>query len=707
MALGGGGALGLSEIGALQWFEEHHIPVDVIAGTSMGGMISALYATGNSIDQLKAVMNDQVFGSVFRISTSYASRSFRRREDSRDLPNGLTIGLKHGVSFRNSVLIDQGLNSFLDREFLRYDDQVDFNTLPIPFRCLSTDLNEARTVTFARGSIPDAVRASISIPGIYRPFEMNGHEYVDGAVLQNLPAQTVRNDLGADVVIAVSLPLVPVGKKDLDSIVGVLQRSFSVAIEGNERASRKLADVVVEPDLTGFSAGDYLKSAELAERGYAAAEKMKDSLLPYAVDDAAWNAYLAQRTARKRGPAGTLLRVRVAAPNEGVTKNVERIFAPLIDQPVATNKVESLLAAIRSDGRYDADYTVGYDKGPDRRPVLLVTVQDKKTGPPFLELGANVAAQTGGISRATIEGILLDQDFGGYGSELRSHIKLGYLTDFDSEYFRKVPNFLQIRPASPVGTMFVAPHGGILRQPFPIYQGKTRVSERELQKAGGGVDIGWTDGRTTEIRAGWEENDIRWHEQIGIQDGLPNVYGSMQRARVRYALDRQDKAFVPQFGYRVTAEGGYLYDAAGGANAPVFDTQITLGHKFGKEIVAFGTEGGTMFGRNVAQPYRFTLGGPLRLSASALDELRGTDYFLVRPVILRKVASLPAVLGQSIYVGAAYEAGQMRAPDFRTATRQDVFLGVLAETPAGVISFGPALGDGGRYKLIFTLGKLF
>ena len=134
LALGGGGALAMSEIGVLQWFEEHHVPIDVIAGTSMGCMVGALYSTGKSVDQLKAVMNDEVFSSVFSFNSSYKTRNFRRREDSRALPNGIPIGLKHGVSFRNAVLTDQGLNVFLDRQFFRYDDRTDFNALPIPLR---------------------------------------------------------------------------------------------------------------------------------------------------------------------------------------------------------------------------------------------------------------------------------------------------------------------------------------------------------------------------------------------------------------------------------------------------------------------------------------------------------------------------------------------------------------------------------------------
>ncbi|HTD95597.1 MAG TPA: patatin-like phospholipase family protein, partial [Edaphobacter sp.] len=397
LALGGGGALAMSEMGVLEWFEDHHIPVDMIAGTSMGAMVGALYSSGKTIDQLKSVMTDDVFNSVFSFRTAYVSRSFRRREDSRELPNGLTIGLKHGVSLRNSVLIDQGLNAFLNRQFFRYDDRTDFNTLPIPFRALSTDLNAAQTVSFARGSLPDAVRASVSLPGIYQPFELNGHEFVDGAVLANLPTQTVR-DMKADVILAVSLPIKPLAKGDLNSIFGVLQRSFSVAIEGNERASRKLADVVITPDVSGFGDTDYLKTKELAARGYAAAEEQKDALLKYAVSDSQWAAYLTQRTGRIRGPVGNLLRVRVIAPDQSVTRAVERRLMPLVNQPTNTKAIEALLNEVRSDGRYEADYTIGYEAASGDRPIVLVTITEKKTGPPFLLLGANIQAQSTGVT---------------------------------------------------------------------------------------------------------------------------------------------------------------------------------------------------------------------------------------------------------------------------------------------------------------------
>ncbi len=818
LAMGGGGALALSEVGVLQWFEEHHIPVDVIAGTSMGCMVSALYSTGRTPDQLKDVMNDKVFASVFSFAQTYTSKSFRRREDSRDLPNGVTIGLRHGVSFRNAVLTDQGLNSFLDRQFLRYDDQTDFNTLPIPLRCVSTDLNDARPVTFARGSIPDAVRASVSLPGVYEPFEMNGHEYVDGGVLDNLPTSSV-HEMNADVVLAVSLPLSPVSKGDLNSLLGVLQRSFSVAIEGAEREQRKQANVVIMPDLKGFTANNYLKTIDLAKRGYAAAEASRDALLTYALSDADWQAYVTHRAQLRRGPAGPVLRVRVDAPSQVATLAVQRLFAPLVNQPVNTRKIETLLDKVRADGRYDADYIVGYEsaaefaaqaagkaplpKGtapvpvainpaqlppgtassplapadtpvptagaptpqlgtaptshqpglsgsageeasladaPDApglaatapvssqsledigdRPVILVTVAEKKTGPPFLLLGANVEAQTTAVTRATLEGILTDQDLGGYGAELRTNFKVGYLTELGTEYFRP---FNAVTASN--FEFFAAPHASLLRQPFSIYQDQFRLADRQLQHLTIGGDIGVTNQRTQELRAGLDFTQVRWDLLVG-QDSQPSYNGQSQRARIRYQYDDQDRALLSQFGIRVSAEAAYLYDAVGSPNTPQFQANGLYAHRFhlpghdtledlntgrpvanqGKQVFFFGFNAGTMLNHNVAQPFRYTLGGPFRLSASAIDEYRGTDYFLLEPALLRRLAQLPQPLGQSIYVGAAYSVGHMYAPDAPTIKRQDVLFGLLAETPLGLITVAPAIGTDGHRKLVFTLGKLF
>lgn len=696
LAMGGGAALAMSEIGVLAWMEQHHVPVDVIAGTSMGSILGALYSTGKTPEQMTEIMTEDSVNSVFRIGAQYSSRNFRRREDSRAMPGAITVGLKHGAALRNALLTDSGLNELLDREFLSYNDQTDFNDLPIPFRCQATDLNDAKTVTFSRGSLQDAVRASASIPGIFRPFEMDGHEYVDGAILENLPTDDVKA-MKADVIIAISLPLSPVGKGDLNSIIGVLQRAFAVGIEANEARSRQQASVLIMPDISGFGANDYLKTKTLADRGYNAAEAHKDELLKYALPDAEWEAYMANRRSKERGPAGTIMMVKVKAPNKDAEYAVTRIFAPIVNQPLDTDKVEKLLAEVRADGRYDADYTVGYDSKDSSRPILLVAVNDKKTGPPFLQLGPNIAAQTGGVTRATFNSTITYQDIGGYGSEIRGKLDFGFLTNVEGEYYRRVG----------WRGFFVAPRANITRQPFYIYSGDTRLSERQLQSGGAAFDVGLTDKHNYELRAGYIFQQVDWTTTIG-NDFLPDYHAATQSARIQYIYDSQDRALVPQYGIRTVSTFSYLFDTPGSRTAPRLTTQIQAAHTFAKKhIVLLDAEGGTMLNRNVAQPFRFTLGGPLRLAASAIDELRGTDYFLFTPGYLHRIAKLPAPLGQSIYVGGTYEIGQMRRPDGPNIFRQDVYFGIVAETPFGVVTAAPAIGNDGEHKFVFTLGRLF
>jgi len=696
LALGGGGAEAMTEIGVLQWFDEHHIPVDVIAGTSMGSIVAALYSTGQSPAEMRKVMTDQSVERIFRIQPAYSARNFRRREDTRDTPNAVAAGLRHGVSFRNSLLTDTGLNELLDKEFLNYNDQLNFNDLPIPFRCRATDLTAAKTVTFGRGSLQDAVRASASIPGVFRPFEMDSHQFVDGAILANLPTEDVKA-MKANVILAVSLPLQPIGKGDLDSIVGVLQRAFAVGIEANEDRERKLADVVITPDVNGYTGADYLKINDLADRGYQAAQAHQADLLKYALNDDQWSRYIAKRRSKERTPAGNILRVKVNAPNASATAAVERTFAPIVGKPVDTDQIEKLLAEVRSDGAYDADYTVGYDDANSRRPIILVSVNQKKNGPPFLDVGFNLAAQTAGVTRATVETRFLWQDVGGYGNEFRAKVSFGFETHAEAEYYRLIG----------IQGLFVAPRIDFDRTPYYTYQNDYRLAERQSQLAGLGGDVGWTDHHEQELRVGWQFHNVQWTQTTG-NDFLPNYSGNSQKARLRYVFDNQDRGLVPRYGVRFTSDLGYMYATDGSVNAPQLLNQIEMAHTLGrKNLFLVNAEGGTMLNRNVPQPFRYTLGGPLRLSASAIDQYRGTDYFLITPGYLRRIATLPAPLGQSIYVGATYEAGQMRAPDQANIFRQDVYFGIVAETPLGVVTIAPAFGTNGEHKLTFTLGRFF
>ena len=207
VALEGGGALGLAHVGVLQWMEEHHVPIDRMAGTSMGALVGSLYASGLTPAELRALATSDAFTGVFTLQSPYSDLSYRRRQDRHEIPQSLSVGLLHGPQLRNALLTDRGVNQFFLTNMSAYNSQdLDFDRMPIPFRCVATDLNTLQSVIFAHGSLPQAVRASISIPGVFPPVQGNdGHYLVDGGILDNLPTDVVRRDLHADIVIAVHL----------------------------------------------------------------------------------------------------------------------------------------------------------------------------------------------------------------------------------------------------------------------------------------------------------------------------------------------------------------------------------------------------------------------------------------------------------------------------------------------------------------------
>lgn len=712
LALGGGGALGLTEIGVLRWLEEHHIPVDGIAGASMGALVGGLYATGHTPDEIQKLTSDEVLAKVFRISNDFSALNYRRREDRRSAPNYMTIGLKHGISIRNGLLVDAGLNAFLSAQFLSYGDKTNFDQLSIPFRCTATDITEGKPVLFARGSLPESIRASISLPGIFPPVERGGHTFVDGGVLENLPTQTLKSDLHDDVILAVSMPLTKLPpNSDGGGLLGTLQRSFSVAIWGNELQSRRLADVVIEPQTGNMTTLDYGRAADLEKLGYDATEAQKDKLMVYAVSEKEWVVYLADRASRAADKPRNIASVKVETENHEVKEAVEHKLQTLVGQPAEAAVIDKRLDELRADERYETTYQVSYPPGPihgTRDADIKVKLADKENGPPFILIGINGQAQSGQTPRFTLDLTYLHQDFGRYGSELRGSVHLGWLQQFDLEYYR----LLNARG------LFLAPHGEFTRRPYFVYHDQNRLSERLWQRGGGGVDLGYTFSHNSELRAGWEAWSQRWATKTG-NDGQGDSSQVAHLFDVRYTHDAQDRAEVAQRGFHYNLGAGYLKAGEQAAAAPRIVGKLQFSHTIGGNSFLAAAEGGTLFNRDVAQPYRFTLGGPGRLSASAFEEYRGTDYFYLREAYLRRIAKLPDPLGQNIYLAIAYEAGQMRAPRSIGVTgtdyaqpassflRQDVMFGVLAETPFGVISFGPALGDAGRRKLSFTIGRSF
>jgi NTE family protein len=311
--------------------------------------------------------------------------------------------------------------------------------------------------------------------------------------------------------------------------------------------------------------------------------------------------------------------------------------------------------------------------------------------------GADITAANSNVTRDSLDFRLVDQNLGGFGSELRLDLRVGFLTQISGEYYRQLTQ----------SGYYIQPHIGIVRQPVYLWENQARVSERLSQQAGGGLDIGRTFNRNLQASIQWRAQVLRWHLVTG-NDGLQNVSGTAQTATVHVVYDRTESGTTSPHGSRLEVSAGSLFNAAASTNAPLM--QVKAFKTFSvteKGILGLAAEGNTYFGRNVAEPLRFTLGGPLRLSASSIDEYRGTDDFLIRAAYLHRVATLPSGLGQGLYLSFGYEAGEIWPPERSALLRQDGLLTVIAATPLGAITVGGAVGDAGRRKVFFSFGRLF
>src|SRR5262245_2848052 len=351
LVLEGGSALGLTHIGVIRYLEEHRIPVDYVAGTSIGGLVGGLYAVGNSSDELEQLVGNLDWNKVLTDRLDYRSLSYRRKQDKRDFPNPLTLAYDRGLTLPSGFNAGYQIGLLLDQQVLPYSQVTSFDQLPIPFRCVAMDLVSRSEYVFAEGSLAKALRSTMSLPGVFSPVRDGKHIYVDGGLLNNLPVNVART-MGAEVVIAVHLQVEPVAADRYLSSFGVLDQSRSVVIAANELRSMQAADVLIAVDSAKFSSTDYNRVRELIALGYEAAAKKAAILDRLSVDEATWQRYLATRSAKRIAQPPVPQFVAVEASSPETSKALEKVFSGYAGKPLELDSLYKDLDRTYGTGRF-------------------------------------------------------------------------------------------------------------------------------------------------------------------------------------------------------------------------------------------------------------------------------------------------------------------------------------------------------------------
>jgi NTE family protein len=693
----GGGALGFAHIGVIQWMEEHHIPVDDVAGTSMGGLVGGLYASGLGPAEIKEFVKRIDWQVVLSGQTPFQALSYRRKEDKLAFPNRLEFGLKHGFSLPSGLNSGAAVGLLFDRTMLPYWDLQSFDDLPIPFRCVATEITTGKAHVFDNGSLAQALRATMSIPGVFSPVHHGNEIYSDGGAVDNLPVDVARS-MGAQVVISSYLDAGKPNVKSLDSLTGVAGRNISIMVSANEVRSLQDSNIVISSDVGKFGTLEFSRSDEIIPIGYHAAEQMASELEKYALNDADWAAYVAQRQARRRTKVPVPQFVEVYGITGMQQSDIDVRFEKFVNKPIDPNAIEKSIADLQGTGLYS---TINYNiVERDNKPGLLIRPRNKTHGPPFMNFGLTILAndsnnvQLGIGLRATFYNVV------GPGSEVRLDGAVGQPAGLKAELFK---------PLKAGSRAFVAPHAYLAHQVNPYFQGSEQLEEYKEKRNGLGVDLGYLFNARTELRVG---EDFQWFSQrrtIGTAVPLDFTLQPFV-SKVRFQYLGQDDYMVPTKGTAVTTVYNYYTErpnASGGYSQLTGRIEHFIPIKRRGILITSG-EGGTSFNADNLGLAGLTLGGPLRLSAYSRNELLGTDYFLGQVGYLHRLAQLNPVFADTIYAGGIYEIGKMYGGNSQTPSLpNDVSAVIIIKTLFGPVFGGLSIGDSDHRKWYFGLGRTF
>jgi NTE family protein len=701
LVLQGGGALGLAHVGVIAWLEEHHIPVNYVAGTSMGGLVGGVYATGRNAAEVREVVKSINWDQVMSGQTPFDDLSFRRKEDHRDYPNSLEFGLRKGLQFPEGFNSGQQVSLILDQVALPYSEIQSFNDLPIPFACVATDLVTGKPRVFRSGSLSLALRSTMSLPGIFTPVRTKDAIYADGGLLENIPID-VAKQMGAGVTLGVHLEEAPLPPDASLSSFAVLGRSISVMISANELRSMEDVDLLISVPLQKYGSLDFDKADEIIKAGYDAAAAKATMLMTLSVDDATWNQYLAERAARRLTTPPIPTFVAVDGVNGHLSKRVEKQMAGVVGKPVDYDQLDDEIMHLKGIGRFS---TLSYEMVErNGQQGLMVKTEENTYGPPIVRPLILVDGSSLNNVTFNLGARFTFLDIGGFRSEWRTDVIAFSQYAIRSEYYH---------PFTPLTHWFVAPRGLGENNPFYLYDDNKLVSIFRRTDVGGAVDFGYQFGTTGELRFGYDGGWEKFSRQIGNPNELPSFSGAYGGPDVQYKLDRLDDAVIPRAGQNLQANFHWSNTSPYVTNQyPVLEVASQNYFRLNEPGSVFlNGYGGTTFNYETGLP-QFSLGGSQRLVSYGTNELLMDKYFLFQLGYIRQLARLPPLLGSGIYFLGLYEAAQVYGPphtqvNLASGFPTDAAAGLVVNTIFGPVEAAYAYGDTGHHKFFFRIGRLF
>ena len=700
--LSGGGARGAAHIGVIKILEQYRIPIDCIAGTSMGALIGGAYATGMTVDQMEAIMKMMSVELLFRETPPRQQLTMRAKLDDYHNYIGPELAVEKGA-----VKLPMGAVSGVKLEaVLRRIAQVTgyhrFDDFPIPFRAVATDLVTGKKVIFEKGELADVMRASMSVPGAIAPVESGEMLLVDGMLTANLPVEVARA-MGADVIIAVNVGTPLLKRAQINGVLGVTGQMLSILTEQNVKvslAALRPGDILISPELGDYSTADFDRLPGIVPLGEAAAQNAAAQLAALSIPTEEYAALRRSQTRPVAADARPLDAVWVAPLVKVNPQSV--LLAMKTRTGVAVDQITLDADIRRVYGSGDFGH-VGYSFLEDTgRRVLVVEAVEKSTSRDTLRFGLGLSSDFNGDAFYNLVGSYSKNWLNERGGEWRTDFQIGRTSSIRSEIYQ---------PFDVSNRFFIAPAVEAQRRTNYLYQGDHRVASYVLSYRRGTLDLGAPIGNLGEVRAGVVRGVIEPRLDTGAESLSPGASKIAQGAfTARLVFDQLDSLNFPRAGW----QGG----------ATIFQSNSVLGahdtytrwevngsfvRSFGENTFNLAIKAGGAIGSNALPRYdQFQWGGFLQQSGYRTGQLYGQNVTFGRLIYYRRL--LKGGLFDGAYGGVSLEAGKVGrplVPDSPEGLLKSASIFVGADSPLGPVYFAYGRSTSGSGSFYFYLGRPF
>jgi NTE family protein len=704
LVLSGGGARGAAHIGVLKVLEEHHVVPDLVVGTSMGSIIGGLYAAGWAPGEIETFLTETDFSVAFTDRVGREAKTYRRKKDDDLYLIQAKIRFKGFKPWLpRGVLGGQRLDLLLHAIEYTSTGENDFDAYPVPYRAVAADLVSGETVVIGEGSLAKAMRASMAVPGAFAPIELSGRTLVDGGAVANLPIRVARA-LGAERIIAVDIttPLTA-DAGQITSFLSVMDQNSTFLTAGNrlvDVANLTPEDIYIVPELGDIGFMNFKRAPEAIGIGETAARGVADRLAALRADDAAWIGF---QDRHHRRPEAERVVDRVAVVNEAPIDDdiLERRIEVPIGQPIEPHTFPERIMPLKALENIGPIET-RFERGPEGGELTLRTSR-APYGRNSLELGLNLENDFEGTATYGLTARHQLLAVNRLGGEWQNILQGGSSNVFESQFYQ---------PFGDAMRWFLAPRFRYRSDPKDIWVDGDNVAEYRVDGREMRIDAGTVFGDWGEFRLGLTGGRARERLVVGLPL-FPEFEDNLGDWRAEFNVDTLDTTAFARRGTRVHLEYGESVEWLG-TDIDYRWASFAAGQAmpFGRGTVVPSVEVTTRYddaGTTLLNAYG--LGGFLRLSGLATDELLGTRGGLARLMYYYQMANLNlGALTTKAYLGMSLEAGNVyfeADPVTWDSLRYGASIFVGAETVLGPAYLAWGYTEGGNQRFYLSIGRRY